>query len=181
MESTLLSLIKKHEDVALSLFPRVAAHLGVDFPITDMEWARFPRIGHGQTADGVKYEQHGCGLVMSDGVHSVDIDIAPGGEIHGFHRHQLFRFAEVNKIVTPYTSDEELQVAVDEAVREGSVTGYVYCHRRGVTEEPVVDHLPRPSDFSIDRRQLIWNVIAAVVILGMILSVARYIVINYFS
>ncbi len=96
MNSDLDELISKYVDVAAAMFPRVAEHLGVSPPISNMKWANLNVQQRGSTTDGINYFKHGYGVAMTDGKRKIDLDIGENGEINGFDGWRLFDFAERN-------------------------------------------------------------------------------------
>ena len=139
MDTALLSLVKKYEAVAEALFPRVAAHVGMDLPVTNLEWVLNSKASKGTTKEGIRYSKHGYGLIMFDGVQWIDMDLGVEGEMNGFDAHALMQFATENQIDTPFMSDtpieswEKIQAAIDDAIRKGTVIysgGELYYRKR---------------------------------------------------
>ncbi len=82
--------------------PRVAAHLGISIPVTNVDWARTRVVpGTGQTSDGIEFFKHGYGVRMSCGARVVDFDLGENGELDGFDAGRLYHFARDSALETP--------------------------------------------------------------------------------
>ena len=109
------------------MFPRLATHLNVSLPVSNIEWTGVVGEQRGETSDAVKYFMHGYGVVMDNGQTKVDFDLGERGEIDGFDRWRLQRFVEDNSISTPLNSEHALKQAFEEAVNAGELnySGYI--------------------------------------------------------
>jgi hypothetical protein len=121
MDETLDKLITAYTRAATCLFPKVADHLAVSLPITNIEWACLGVPLIGQTADGIKYRKHGYGVDMDNGTCQIDIDLGDQGQFDGFDAWRLFAFAEENGIATTFNSYKDIAVALDHAMESGKL------------------------------------------------------------
>jgi hypothetical protein len=124
MNDSLSELISAYTRAAADLFPRVANHLEVDLPVSNIEWACLGVPLVGQTNDGIKYRKHGYGVEMDDGTRRVDLDLGNEGQIDGFDAWRLFRFAENNRMSTKFRSHGDVEVALKKAVKSGEVVQF---------------------------------------------------------
>ena len=131
MDRALDELIARYVDVAADLFPRVAEHLGVSIPVSNMEWTCLDLPQRGSTPDGIDYFKHGYGVAMSNGDYKIDLDLGDKGEINGFDAWRLFDFAKGSKIQTPFGSHKEIETAIKQAVDSGELkySGYFLYYR----------------------------------------------------
>ena len=131
MDKALDDLITRYVDVAADLFPKVAEHLGVSIPISNMEWTCLDVPQRGSTPDGIDYFKHGYGVAMSNGEYKIDLDLGGKGEINGFDGWRLFDFAECSRIQTSFGSHKEIEFAIQQAVNSGELTysGYILYYR----------------------------------------------------
>lgn len=121
MDSALIDLISRYVSVAEDLFPRLAAHVGVQLPISNKDWACLGIEQRGETADGVKYFKHGFGVAMKDSSQSIELDLGAEGQFDGFDAWRLHDFAERNDIVIPYTDHRSLKAAMERAADAGQL------------------------------------------------------------
>ena len=131
MDIALKELISVYVETAKTLFPRVAAYVGVSPPISNIEWASLDIPQRGETDDGIRYFKHGYGVKMNDGSRRIDIDLGAAGEMDGFDAWRLFDFATQNKIDTPYSGYKDVEKAIETAVQEGELefSGYILFYR----------------------------------------------------
>jgi hypothetical protein len=131
MDRALSQLISQYVGVAADLFPKVAAHVGADLPISNEDWACLDVDQRGETADGVKYFKHGYGVAMTDGSRHIDLDLGDEGQIDGFDAWRLFDFAEKNDIEIPFGSHECLDGVLETAAGAGELhfSGYILYYR----------------------------------------------------
>ncbi|MFK7845348.1 MAG: hypothetical protein AB8G77_08610 [Rhodothermales bacterium] len=131
MDTALQELVSAYVETAKTLFPRVAAYVGVSLPISNIEWASFDIPQSGETDDGIVYFKHGFGVGMNDGSRRIDIDLGAAGEMDGFDAWRLFDFAKQNKIDTPYSDYKDVEKAIETALQAGELefSGYILFYR----------------------------------------------------
>ncbi|MEL6694585.1 MAG: hypothetical protein AAFP89_00035 [Bacteroidota bacterium] len=103
----------------------------ITFPKTCHEWIDWC-IHAGKrklpmNKEGVKIHPHGFGLSLSNGQFWIDFDFGENGEADGFDAWRLRRFAENNKISTPFQSGEEIQEVIAVETEKGALifSGYI--------------------------------------------------------
>jgi hypothetical protein len=121
MDTALKELISRYVTLARNLFPEVADYIGVELPISNIDWTCLSIEQRGETLGGVRYFKHGYGIAMNDGSQSIDLDIGPEGEFDGFDAWRLYQFAESNDIVIPYSDHKSLETAMTRAVNAGEL------------------------------------------------------------
>ena len=127
MNAELHRIIVQYQDTVKKLFPRVAAHLNVQLPITDRQWAVINAKQRGETPDGIKYFKHGYGIRMYDGNVEVDFDLGDKSQIDGFDAGRLSDFVEMNHIETSLKTWDAIGAAIKEAESAGELifSGYL--------------------------------------------------------
>ena len=100
MDSELLQIIRQYQADVLELVPKLAQHLEVDLPVTNIEWSISGIENRGTTADGMKYFKHGYGVALQTNQISVDVDFGDEGQINGFDAWRIWTYIEENKINT---------------------------------------------------------------------------------
>ena len=122
MQEQLTNLIDDYVAAAKRLFPRVASHLNIQLPISNIEWSLSSVEEVGETPNGIKYWKHGFGLKMSDSRTIIDLDLGPRGEYDGFDAMRLSYFVNANNIQTSYKTHDEIEVALQEALKAKELT-----------------------------------------------------------
>jgi len=127
MNEDLHNLIVQYQRAVEELFPRVASHLKVQLPVSNVEWTLIRPERRGETPDGIKYFMHGYGIAMDDGNLKVDFDLGENGQINGFDAERLAKFVEKNEIKTPLKNRNAIAAAITEAESTGelSYSGYI--------------------------------------------------------
>jgi hypothetical protein len=121
MNDELLKIIKMYQDSVELLFPRVADHLNVKLPISNIEWTCIEADQRGETPCGIRYFIHGYGIAMDDGNIKVDFDLGEKGQINGFDAWRLESFVEENHIDTKLSGNNLIETAIKEAESNGEV------------------------------------------------------------
>ena len=127
MDKRLELAIEQYQAAVKSLFPRVAAHLGVKLPISNTEWTGIDAEQRGTTSDNIQYFIHGYGIAMKDGEIKVDFDLGDQGQINGFDLWRLWGFIEDNNLKHIINSKEQLKALFEEAVAKNELiySGYI--------------------------------------------------------
>ena len=127
MNRELERVIRLYQEAVADLFPKVAAFLDVELPITNIEWTGVEAEQRGITDDGIKYFMHGYGIAMDSGEVVVDFDLGDRGQIDGIDPWRLWSFIGDNNIDTQIQSETELKALVKEAEerRELFDSGYI--------------------------------------------------------
>lgn len=132
MNNELLKIIKKYQESVELLFPRVAEHLNVKLPISNIEWTGIDADQRGETSCGIRYFIHGYGIAMNDGNVKVDFDLGEKGQINGFDAWRLENFVEENNVETELSDGKQIEAAIKEAESNGEVirSDYILCYLR---------------------------------------------------
>ena len=123
----LYEVIKKYQNSVAELFPKVAKHLQVKLPISNVDWSAIGVKQIGETSCGIKYFIHGYGIAMNNGNLSVDFDIGDNGEIDGVDSWKLAEFIRKNNIKSSFNDGKNIELAMKEAVSSGHMiySGYL--------------------------------------------------------
>ena len=127
MEADLFRLIVQYQEAIARLFPPVMSHLGICQPINCIEWTQIKANQRGQTQEGIRYFIHGFGVEMDDGNTIVDFDLGFQGQQNGFDAWRLAKFANDNRISTPFNLYPKIKQALIQAASRGEIkySGYI--------------------------------------------------------
>jgi len=127
MNEELYKLIIDYQKAVKTLFPRVAEHLKVKLPITNIEWSGLNKEQREITPCGINYCIHGYGISMDDGNVKVDFDLGSEGRINRFDAWRLAGFVEDKNIKATLANGKNIEEAIKRAESDGEIkySGYI--------------------------------------------------------
>ena len=127
MNKELLKIISLYQSAIADLFPRLAKHLKIKLPISNIDWANMDTEQRGETPCGIQYFIHGYGVAMKNKNTAVDFDLGNNGQINGVDPFRLWEFINSSKNNTKYQSPKEIEKDIKQAVKNGDMiySGYI--------------------------------------------------------
>lgn len=100
---------------------------GIPRPVSNIAWAGNGVPGRGALASGFTYHKHGFGCAVNGPAWAVDFDFGDEGQMDGFDAWRLHRFARRRLPEYGFTSEKDIEAALNEAERSGELrfSGYI--------------------------------------------------------
>ena len=109
---------------------------GLPRPSSHIEWAFRPVPQSGDLPGGFSYFKHGVGCRVEGPEWTVDFDFGPRGEINGIDPHRLHRFSGSRLAEYGFSSAEEIEDAVGNALSIGDLVVSNDQIVRGSAQDP---------------------------------------------
>jgi len=116
MNKKLLNIITQYQHAVADMFPRLATHLGIATPISDMDWLGLGVEQRGKTSCGIKYFIHGGGVSMKTDSAIVEFDLGGEGQIDGIDIWKLADFVQHSHIKSKLNDGTKIGKAIRKAV-----------------------------------------------------------------